>query len=107
MSLIALDIQVTEKNIIKELGLYTNGSLQRFSIRQPKTCKPNIQTSWNTSHLHGIAWSSGKLVYDKLFAILHDMKVVNAKVFSKGLEKCRLLTRYLGQNVTTLDDYGS
>ena len=32
--------------------------------------------------------------------------MMNAKVFAKGLEKCRLLTRLLGQNVETLDDYG-
>ena len=32
---------------------------------------------------------------------------MNAKVFAKGLEKCTLLTRFLGQNVENLDDYGS
>ena len=32
--------------------------------------------------------------------------VMNAEVFARGLEKCRLLTRLLGQNVETLDDYG-
>ena len=31
---------------------------------------------------------------------------MNAKVFSKGLEKCRLLTRLLGQNVENLEEYG-
>ena len=31
---------------------------------------------------------------------------MNAEVFAKGLEKCRLLTRLLGQNVENLDDYG-
>ena len=31
---------------------------------------------------------------------------MNAEVFAKGLEKCRLLTRLLGQNVEILDDYG-
>ena len=32
--------------------------------------------------------------------------MMNAEVFAKGLEKCRLLTRLLGQNVENLDDYG-
>ena len=36
----------------------------------------------------------------------YDKKVMNAKVFAKGLEKCRLLTSLLGQNVENLDDYG-
>ena len=31
---------------------------------------------------------------------------MNAEGFAKGLEKCRLLTTFLGQNVENLDDYG-
>ena len=106
MSLIVLDIELTEKNIIKELGLYIDGSLQGFSFCPPETLRPNKQTSWNTKHLHGFAWSSGKFDYDKLFAIFHDIKVMDAEVFPKGLEKCRLLTSLLGQIVKKLDDYG-
>ena len=32
-------------------------------------------------------------------------EVVNAEVFAKGLEKCKLLIRLLGQNVEHLGDY--
>ena len=31
---------------------------------------------------------------------------MNAEVFAKGFEKCRLLTGLFGQNVENLDDYG-
>ena len=31
---------------------------------------------------------------------------MNAEVFAKGLQKCRLLTTFLGQNAENLDDYG-
>ena len=106
MSLIVLDIELTEKSFIKGLGLFIDGSVQEFSFCPPKTFKPNKQTTWNTSHLHGIAWSSGKLDYDKLFAVFYDIKVMNAEVFAKGLEKYRLLTTFLGQTVENLDDYG-
>ena len=106
MSLIVIDIELTEKNIIKELGLFIDGSVQGFSFCPPETFKPNKQTTWNTNHLHGIAWSSGKLEYEKLFAVFYDIKVMNAEVFAKGFEKCRLLTRLLGHNVENLDDYG-
>ena len=106
MSLIVLDEELIEKNIIKELGLFIDGSLQGFSFFRPKTFKPNKQTSWNTKHRHGCAWSSGKLDYEKLFAVFYDIKVMNAEVFAKELEKCRLLTNLLGQNVENLDDYG-
>ena len=106
MCLIVLDIELTEKNKIKELGLFIDGSPQRFSFCPPKTFKSNKQTTWNTRHLHGIAWSSGKLEYDKLFAVFYDIKVRIAEVFAKRFEKCRLLTRLLGQKVENLDDYG-
>ena len=106
MSCIVLDIELTKKNIIKELGLFLAGSVRGFSFCPPKTFKPNKQTTWNTRHLHRIAWSSGKLDYEKLFAVFYDIKVMNAEVFAKGLEKCRLLTSLLGQNVENLDHYG-
>ena len=106
MSCIVLDTELTEKNIIKELGLYIGGSVQGFSFCSPKSFKPKKQTIWNTSHLHGIAWSSGKLDYEKLFAVSCDTKVMNAEVLAKGLEKCRLLTNLLGRNVENLDDFG-
>ena len=106
MSLIVLDTELTEKNIVKELGLFCDGSVQGFSFCPPKTFKSNKQTTWNTSHLHGNAWSSRKLESEKLFAVFYDIKLMNAEVFAKGLEKCRLLTRLLGQNVENLDDYG-
>ena len=106
MSLILLDIELTDKNVIKELGVFIDGSVQGFSFCPPKTFKPKKQTSWNTKHLHEIAWSSEKLDYKKLFAVFYDIKVTNAEVFAKGLEKCRLLTRLLGQNVEDLEDCG-
>ena len=43
------------------------------------------------------AWSSGKLDYDKFFPVVYEIKVTNAEVFAKGIEKCRLLTRLLGK----------
>ena len=105
MSCIVLDIELSEKNIIKELALFFDGSVQGFSFCPLKTFKHNKQTIWNTSHLHGIAWSSGKVDYEKLFAVFYDIKVLNAEVFAKGLDKCILLTKFLGQNVEILDDY--
>ena len=92
MSCIVLAIELTEKNIIKELGLFIDGSVQRFSFCPPRTFKTIKQTTWNTRHLHGTACSSGKLDYDKLFAVFYDIKVMNAEVFanlqkdSKGVD---------------------
>ena len=69
ISLTVLDIELTDKNIFNELGLFIDGFLQGFSFCPPKAFKPNKQTTWNTRHLHGIAWSSGTLDYEKLFAV--------------------------------------
>ena len=106
MSCFVLDIELTEKNIIKELGLFIDGSVQGFSFCSPGTCKSNKRTTWKTRHLHGNAWSSGKLGYDKLFAVFYGIKVMNAEMFAKGLEKCRLLTSLPRRNVEHLDDHG-
>ena len=91
MSLIVLDIELTDKNIIKELGLYIDRSPQGFSFCPPKTFRPIKRTTWNTSHLHGIAWSSEELDYEKLIAVFYDIKVMYPELFAKGPEKCRLL----------------
>ena len=99
-------MELADRNVNKELGVLIDGSLQGFSLCPPKSFKPKKQTTWNTYHLHGIAWSGGKLDYDKFFAVFYDIKVMNADLFAEGLEKCRLLTRLLGQNVENLDDYG-
>ena len=52
MSCIVLDIKLTEKDIVKQMGFYIDGSLQAFSFRPLKTCKPNKQTTWIKSHQH-------------------------------------------------------
>ena len=106
MSFIIRDVELTDKNVIEELGLFVDGSVQGFSFCPPRAFKTNKQTSWNTKHLHGLAWSSGKLDYDTLFAVIYDIKVMNAEVSAKVFEKCRLLTNLLGRNVENLDDYG-
>ena len=36
-----LDIELTDKNVIKELGLFIDGSVQGFSFFPRKTFKPN------------------------------------------------------------------
>ena len=54
ISCIILDIELADKNVIKELGVFIDGSLQGFSFCPPKAFKPNKQTTWNTIHQRGI-----------------------------------------------------
>ena len=106
MSYFVLDIELNEKNLIKQLELYIDGSVQGFSFHPPKFFKPNKQTKWKTTHLHGIAWSSGKLDYEKRFPVFYDIRLLKAEVSAKKLDNCRLLTNLIGRNVENLDDYG-
>ena len=94
------------ENYIQRTGTFYWWFFTRFSFCSPKVHTPNKPMTWNTSHLHGIEWSSGKLDYDKLFAVLYDIKILNAEMFAEGLEKFRLLARLLGQIIENLDDYG-
>ena len=70
-----------------------------------KNYKSNKHTTWNTNHLDCIACSIGEPKNDKLFDGFHDTNNINAKVFVKGVEKCKIDSRLLGQNVQNLDDY--
>ena len=88
MSLIVIDIEVTEQNRMNDLGLFIDGSLQGFSFCPPQTFKPNKPTTWNTRHLHRIAWRSGKPENEKLFAVFYNINIMNAEVFAKGVEMC-------------------
>ena len=108
MSLVLLDLELTEKEIFKELGLFLMAPEKDFHVLHQEliNLKPNKQTTWNKFHLHGNPWNSGKRDYDKLFAVSDNIKLMKAEVFAEGLEKLGLLTRLLGQNVENLDDYG-
>ena len=87
MACIVLDIELDEKNIITELRLFIDGSVQGFSFCALTSFKPKKQTLCKTSLLHGIVWSSGKLDYVKVFVVFYDIKVMNAEVFAKGPQK--------------------
>ena len=106
MPCIVLDKELTEKNIIKELGLFLMVLYKDFHFVLQKLL--NLK-----NRRHGT-----QNIYLELLGVVESWntrscllsfttKVMNAEVFAKGLEKCRLLTSLLGQNVENLDDYGS
>ena len=63
ISLVVLDIEYIESNIVKELGVYKDGQTEGYSFLPPKKFKPTSQSFWCTQHLHGINWSSGYKKY--------------------------------------------
>ena len=105
MSLIVLDIELTEKNLIKELGLllmilykYFHFVLQRLL----NLLNRRYGTQVIYMELRGVV--QNWIMFSCLLSF--TTKVLNAEVIDKGFEKCRLLTRLIGQNVEILDDYG-
>ena len=42
MSLVVLDIESIENNIVKELGVYKDGKTEGYSFLPPKKFKPNL-----------------------------------------------------------------
>ena len=106
MSLIVLDIELAEKNVVKELGVYIDGQVFGYSFKPPKKYQPTHQTFWCTQNLHKIDWKSGSLDYSRINTMLAELRQYRAEYFVKGLEKCKVLSTLLGKEVENLDDYG-
>lgn len=107
MSLIILDIEFADRNVVKELGVFIDGQTKGYSFKPPKNFKLSYQTVWCTKNLHKIDWRSGELDYSQLKNIMVDIASrYRAEYFAKGLEKSSFLSMILGKNVENLDDYG-
>ena len=99
-----LDIELADKNVIKELGVFVDGKVQGYSFRPPKKYKPTKQAIWCTRNLHGIVWNSGRLDYSELSNILP--RAEKGELFAKGTEKCKILGNLLVKGVENLEDHG-
>ena len=103
-SCIVLDIELAEKNIIKELGVFVDGNVQGFSFRPPKKYKPTKQAFWCTRNLHGIVWNTARSDYSELSDIL--LRAVYGDHPAKGTEKCEILGFSLKKEVENMEDHG-
>ena len=53
MFCIVLDIERTDKNYIKELGVFIDGKFQGYSFRTPRKYKPTKQAFWSKNEMCG------------------------------------------------------
>ena len=104
MSCIVLDIELADKNVMKELGVFIDVKVQGYSFRPPKKYKPTKQAFWCTRNLHGIVCNSGRLDYRELSNILP--RAVNGEHFAKATEKFTILGNLLDKEVENLEDHG-
>ena len=65
MSCIVLDIELAKLNVIKKLGVFTDGKVQGYSFRPPNENKPTKQGFCCTIKLRGIVWIRGCLDYNE------------------------------------------
>ena len=96
MSLVVFDIECIENNIVKELGIYENGTILSFSFLPPKNFKPTQQSHWCTQKLHGINWNAGLYSYEELESLIQSVMFPNTEYFAKGREKCKIISDLLG-----------
>ena len=105
MSLVVLDIESIENNIVKEFGVYKDGQTVGYSFLPSKKFKPIFQSSWCTKHLHGINWSSGYEKHTELEKIMKNLEATKTEIFGKGYAKCKILSKILETKIIILDDY--
>ena len=104
MSGIVLDIELADKNVIEELGVFIGGNVQVYSFRPPEKYKPTKEAVWCTRNLHGIVCSSGRLNYSELpNNVPSDVK---GEHFAKETERCKILGSLMGKEVENLKDHG-
>ena len=104
ISCIVLDIELADKNVIKELGVFIDGKVQGYSFRPPAKYKPIKQAFWCTRNLHGIVWIGGRLDYSEFSKILP--RAVKGECVAKETEKCKIVGSLLDRVVEILEDYG-
>ena len=89
MSCILLDIELADKNVIKEVGFFIVGKFQGYSLRPSKKYKPTKQAFWYTRKLHGFVWNSRRLDYRDPSKI--PPRAVKGENFGVRTEKCKTL----------------
>ena len=82
MSLIVLDIELAEKNVVKELVVFIDGQVFGYSFKPPKNYQPTPQTLWYTKYLHKIDWKSGALDYSRINTMLGELRQYRAEYFA-------------------------
>ena len=99
MPLIVLDVELADKNVVKEMGVFIDGQVFGYSFKPPTSFQPTFQTHWCTNKLHKINWRSSALDYNDVSKILTSLKQYRAEFLAKGLENCTMLSALLGKQV--------
>ena len=86
---IVLDIELADKSVSKELGVFKDGIVQGYWFRPPKMYQPTKQGVWCRRKLQRVVWNSGCLDYSELPNIFHSD--VKGEHFATRTETCKFL----------------
>ena len=73
MSCIVLDIELAEKNVMKDLGVFIDGKVQGHSFGPSEKYKPTKRAFWWAGNLKRSVWNSGGLSYSDVPNFLLEM----------------------------------
>ena len=104
MSCIVLDIELADKNVIEELGVFIVGKVQGYSFRPQKSTNPRNKPFGAQKNLHGIVWNNRRLDYSEPSNNLPEG--VKGKYFAKGTELWKTFRNLMDREVENLEDHG-
>ena len=82
MSCIVVDIELSDKINLKQLGIFFLGNVGEWSFGPPKSYKPSKKNFWCRRKLHQIVWNNGILEHIELQNIFPED--VNAEFFPEN-----------------------
>lgn len=107
MSSAIIDVTLQCEKIIKELSIIAHDGPSSFILKHYVFLPPTdvisnnsiiVQSRYNQEHIHGLSWNCGNTPYARIPEILKE-ETENIKfVYSKGVEKCRILRELLPGN---------
>lgn len=117
MNSIVVDVQcIVDENcdlIIKEMStiaIRKNDIASHWIFNRPVNFKMNAKShkvnTWLHHKFHGFKYNEGTTPYEELYTIFQDLERNYDTFFVKGLQKKKLLSKYVSKNVYDLEDYG-
>ena len=102
MSRVVLKIELTDKNVIKVLGVCVDENIQGYLLCLPKRYEPIEQAFSCTRKLHGIVWKNGTLENSEpQNFVLKEMK---GEYVAPGTAECKNLSNFLDKQMENLED---
>ena len=96
MSVIVLDVELADNNVVEELGVFIDGQVFGYSLKPPSIFQPKFQTLCCRNKIDKIDWRSGALDYNDVTKILTSPQQYRAKFVANGL-KMHNVERVIGQ----------